>query len=324
MSTWRRFDDFVSKIQLTDSQIEDAITKHTGVRKTLHNAYYSHTFVKSLPSYQELAIYQSKLREAYKTQSFDVLLDDEFKQRTSLLVGSYGKNTAIAPPSDIDILFEVPIEEFSRYDAYSSNGQSALLQAVKTVLQKTYPRTNVRADGQIVLVPFTTYDIEVLPAFRLKSGQYLFPDTNNGGSWRYTHPKAEMELLRDSNKRSNGNTIRLIKMLKAWKKWCSVPIKSLVLELRSVYFLEKWEHYEKSATYYDWMLRDFFQALLSYVNGSCKIPGIEETVYYGDAWESKAKNALAISQAACEYESSENFVLATIEWRKLFGDRFPY
>ena len=51
----------------------------------------------------------------------------------SRYVGSYGRGTAI-DTSDIDILVELPREEYERYDAHKGNGQSRLLQAVKTAI----------------------------------------------------------------------------------------------------------------------------------------------------------------------------------------------
>jgi hypothetical protein len=194
---------------------------------------------------------------------------------------------------------------------------------VKQVLQKTYSQTNIKGDGQVVVVPFTSYRVEVLPAFKI-NGKYIYPDTHDGGSWRFTAPVAEKQHLQESNKRSKGNTIRLIKMIKAWKHYCSVPIGSLVIELRAVNFLDGWEYFDKSSMYYDWMVRDFFTELLKYGNSSCQIPGIEERKHYGDAWKSKAETAAARSSLACEYESSEDYIAATNEWKKIFGERFWY
>lgn len=321
----QRFEKFLANIQLTDAQIKDAITKHTGVRETLHNAYYSSRF-KSLSemlleSTKEASYIPSMLASYMKSE---VPLDEGYKYQTSLLVGSYGKNTAIAPPSDIDILFELPADQFERYDSYTWNGQSQLLQDIKAILLGTYPRTDIRADGQIVSVPFASYKVEVVPAFKGQDGSYWFPDTHSGGSWKITNPREEMRYLRESNKRSSGNTIKLIKMLKAWKHYCSVPIKSLVIELHAVHFLATWAYFDKSAVYHDWMVRDFLQDLLKYINGSCQIPGIEEKVYYGDSWASKAKSALDRSTKACEYELAGEDVSATMEWKKIFGDRFWY
>ena len=315
----QRFIKFLSNIQLTRQQLDDAITKHNGVRKTLHEAYYSSAYEPTVTK-QMNEVYKSALFRSYDAS--ELQLDEGYVYRSSLLVGSYGKNTAIAPPSDIDILFQLPYDQFNRYDNYYGNGQSQLLQDVKAVLKKTYSRTDLRADGQVVLVPFSSYNVEVLPAFKLMSGQYYYPDTHNGGSWKITDPKAEKENISDSNKRSKGNTVRLIKMIKAWKHYCNVPIKSLVIELRAVNFLSSWKYYDKGATYYDWMIRDFFEELLKYVNGSCAIPGLEEKIFYGDLWESKAKSALSRSKKACEYEAGNDPDSATDEWKKIFGSRF--
>ena len=50
----------------------------------------------------------------------------------SLYVGSYGRGTEIWT-SDIDMIVQLPYETYAKFDAYSSNGQSALLQEVKGV-----------------------------------------------------------------------------------------------------------------------------------------------------------------------------------------------
>jgi UTP:GlnB (protein PII) uridylyltransferase len=67
----------------------------------------------------------------------------------SLYVGSYGRNTAI-DFSDIDMIMELPVALYHQYNKYITNGQSALLQAVKTSIERTYARTNLRADGQVI------------------------------------------------------------------------------------------------------------------------------------------------------------------------------
>lgn len=284
-----KFDRFLSNIQLTQAQVDDAITKHTGVRKTLHAAYYSNAYTGS----------------------------------TSLLVGSYGKNTAVRPPSDIDILFKMPPNSFDRYNSASYNGQSQLLQDIKNVLLKSYGDTDMRGDGQVVAVRFTSFAVEVAPAFEKQYGDYYVPDTHNGGSWKTSSPNAEMKKISDSNTRNQGNTIRLIKMLKIWKYACSVPIKSLALELMAIEFLSSWTNYDKGSTYYDWMIRDFFSYMLTKVRGSIIIPGTSEFLYYGNDWQSRVESALERAKKACEYETQDAYdSLATAEWKKIFSDFF--
>src|SRR5690348_17652085 len=72
----------------------------------------------------------------------------------SLYVGSYGRNTAIRGFSDLDMIFQLPYSVYEQYDRHTGNGQSALLQNVKTSIEKTYSTTSIRADGQVILVPF--------------------------------------------------------------------------------------------------------------------------------------------------------------------------
>ena len=65
----------------------------------------------------------------------------------SLYVGSYGRGTAINT-SDIDVLVELPKNEYERFDKMKGNGQSRLLQALKNAIMTTYPKSSIHADGQ--------------------------------------------------------------------------------------------------------------------------------------------------------------------------------
>lgn len=126
----------------------------------------------------------------------------------SLYVGSYGRGTAI-DTSDIDILLELPKDEYERYLVYKGNGQSRILQAVKTAIQTAYPRTDVRADGQVVKVVFSDgMKFEALPAFLVSdwygNSSYQYPDSNMGGNWRSTDPKSEQDAMRSKNTSSRG------------------------------------------------------------------------------------------------------------------------
>ena len=126
----------------------------------------------------------------------------------SLYVGSYGRNTAINT-SDIDILIEIPEDEYNRYSYSKGNGQSRLLQAVKNAIETPYSRSDVRADGQVVKIAFSDgMKFEVLPAFPQTSWEgsvsYKYPDTNMGGNWKTTDPKSEQKAMTEKNSSSNG------------------------------------------------------------------------------------------------------------------------
>ena len=92
----------------------------------------------------------------------------------SLYVGSYGRNTAIHGISDLDMVFELPSDLYYQYDAHQGNGQSALLQAVRSSMQSTYSTSDVGADGQVVAVTFQDgITFEVVPVFNNKLGTYI-------------------------------------------------------------------------------------------------------------------------------------------------------
>lgn len=74
----------------------------------------------------------------------------EQRLRKTLLVGSVGRGTAIIKTSDYDVIFVLPQEAYIRFDSYETNGQSALLQEVKGIISELYPRTEIKADGQVV------------------------------------------------------------------------------------------------------------------------------------------------------------------------------
>lgn len=134
----------------------------------------------------------------------------------SLYVGSYGRDTEIFT-SDIDMLVQLPYSTYEKFDAYTSNGQSALLQEVKKIIEKTYSVTNLKADGQIISIPFSDgINFEVLPAFINKDGSsYTFANSNNGGSWKVTDPRAEIAAIQTMHTQCNSNLKRLCKMARA-------------------------------------------------------------------------------------------------------------
>lgn len=128
----------------------------------------------------------------------------------SLYVGSYGRGTAI-DTSDIDILVELPRDEYNKYDALRGNGQSRLLQALKNAILQTYPNSDIHGDGQVVVINFSDgIKFEVLPAFRQLdwwgnwNGKYDYPNSNMGGNWLTTNPKSEQQAMKEKNIASNG------------------------------------------------------------------------------------------------------------------------
>jgi predicted nucleotidyltransferase len=243
----------------------------------------------------------------------------------SLFVGSYGRGTAIHV-SDIDMIVRLPYSTYEKFNNYSGNGQSALIQEVKSVLQKTYSKSYVRGDGQVVKIDFTDgICYEIVPGFINKDGEsYTYPDTNNGGSWKTTKPRAEIKEINSKNDSCNKNLKRLCRMARAWKDKWDVPIGGLLIDTLAYNFIKDWEHRDKSYTYYDWMSRDFFEYLKNQDSNKdyWLAPGSGQRVYRKGAFEYKALRCYNISLEAIEKEKDYPYT-AKSKWREIYGTKFP-
>lgn len=246
----------------------------------------------------------------------------------SLYVGSYGRNTAIKGFSDLDMIFELPSSVYAQYDAYRTNGQSALLQAVRTSLQNTYSSSSIGGDGQVVVISFQDgITFEIVPVFLNQAGSYTYPDANNGGSWKTTNPKPEIQAIRDRNLICNGNLILLCRMMRAWKTQWDVPIGGLLIDTLAYQFIENWPYRDKSYLYFDFMCRDFFKWLSEQDEQQeyWKAPGSGQFVYKKGLFQYKAKRCYNISLEAIEHETAnpKREWSAQQKWREIFGTNFP-
>jgi Second Messenger Oligonucleotide or Dinucleotide Synthetase domain len=166
-----RFRAFINNLAITHAQREDGETKQAGVRACLNRHYYGAS--------SETA--------------------------NSILIGSWGKATRVRPSRDVDILFLLPESVYWQYQSRTGNRQSALLQEVRNVLLDTYSQTNLRGDGQVVVIPFNHTPVEVAPGFRCTDGSILVCDTNDGGRYIFSTAEAEEKSLSASDTYCIGN-----------------------------------------------------------------------------------------------------------------------
>jgi len=242
----------------------------------------------------------------------------------SLYVGSYGRGTDIRT-SDIDMLVILPPEIYWRYDSYSANGQSALLQAVKTSLQRTYPKSYMRGDGQVIKIDFNDgINFEIVPAFLNNGGSFTYPDTHNNGSWKVTNPKSEIAALNLKNKATNKNLKRLCRMIRAWRETINIDIPGILIDTLAYNFIENWEYNDKSYVYYDYMSRDFFKYLMDIKSDQSYwlAPGSANRVYKKDNFHNSAKVAYQLALDAIKNEQYPS--TACKIWRKIYGTKFPF
>jgi hypothetical protein len=286
----RRFTQFLTNITITDWQRQDGEKKQAGVRACLNRHYWG--------------------------------IGSETAH--SMLIGSWGKDTRGRPSRDIDILFLLPGSVYWQYQNRVGNRQSQLLQEVKGVLLNTYFQTAMRADGQVICVPFNSIPVEVSIGFTCTDGSIIVCDTNNGGFYKTSTAQAEAADLDVSDRLLwNSNTRALVRMMKSWQRYCNVPLKSFHIERLAIEFLDIWAFSKYDVFYYDWMVRDFLAYLIRRANGNIIMPGTCEVVPVGSDWLSRAETAYRYAVKACEYEQDSYQALAGGEWQNLFGSAVP-
>lgn len=247
----------------------------------------------------------------------------------SLLVGSYGRKTAIHGTSDVDMVFELPNPRYRQYDGHQGNGQSALLQAVRNSLRQRYPATDIGADGQVIVVSFSdAISFELVPAFVHTDGSYTHPDSNRGGSWRRTDPRSEIEAIGVRSRDCNGNLIRLCRLMRIWKRNMNVPIGGLLIDTLAYQFIGSWKYRQESFGYYGWLCRDFFAFMARQNKNQAywRAPGSSQPVYARrDPFQHKATRAYNRACAAIAYETAnpKREWSAKQKWRQIFGSSFP-
>ncbi|WP_314950571.1 SMODS domain-containing nucleotidyltransferase [Bradyrhizobium cosmicum] len=283
-----RFTRFLSNLAVSEKHRDAGLKKYTNVIASLNRRYYDH--------------------------SSDTL--------NGIVIGSWGKSTQIAPPRDVDALFLLPDHVYHRFQQRSGNRQSQLLQEVKEALLATNPRTLMRADRQVVIVPFDAVTVEVAVGFRCTDGSVIVCDSKGDGRYTISTALEESAALDASDRAWNGNTRALIRMLKCWQDNCSVPMKSFVIERLAQDFLLTWQFHQQGVFFYDWMVRDFFAYLIANANGYVVMPG-GEIVQIGSDWLSRAQMAYRNAVNACLNERENYQWLAGEDWRRLFGTTIP-
>lgn len=241
-------------------------------------------------------------------------------------VGSYGRGTAIPSVSDVDLLYQLPFETYQQYNGYTGNGQSALLSAVRSSLQLSYPSSAIAGDGQVVVIRFNDgIEFEILPAFLNDEGGYTFADTNGGGTWRSCKPKHEMDAFLSRNAECNANLGELCRMVRAWRDTNAVPMGGMLIDTLAFQFIISWEYRDKSYLYYDWMTRDFFAFLASQDPQKTywMAPGSGSYVYRMGTFEYKARQAQLRAIEAIECATNSHDWSAKQKYREIYGTSFP-
>lgn len=239
------------------------------------------------------------------------------------IVGSIGRETAIKGVSDLDILFDLPSEKYTQYDGYEGSGQSKLIQEVKKVIKERYPKTDISGDGQVVVIKFSKYTVELVPGFKQSDNRFKYPDTNNGGSWKYTDPLSEIDESKKTAEDTDNNFKYIANMLRAWKNKQGFKFGGLLIDTITYKFLNEKTDY-RNIGFNSYL--DMTKALFKYIKGLNKDQaywyalGSNQQVYNCDNGKfiTKAEKAYKKLKDLTETSSDINKKL-----RQIFGTQFP-
>jgi hypothetical protein len=248
---------------------------------------------------------------------------------TTSLIGSAVKNSGISPIGDIDVVFPMPVGTQARYDGYSYNGQSALLQDVRSVLGNRYPGTTIKGDGPVVVVDFSTgAAVEVVPIVLHTRRDIVritgsVPVTRSSGQWESVDYGAQFDRFASLDQARSQQLSRLMKYMKAWRRAHFAVLKTIVIELMAIEFFKSWDTSCSRTDHIwdDWLVRDFLAYMVRNQDTTYYLAGSGMKPFQsGYGWRTDASKAAENATEACQHDADSS--LYRYYWREVFGSAF--
>lgn len=181
--------EIISSIQISEEEVEDAISKHTQLRDEI---------AKSLDA------------------------------KTSL-TGSYKRRTGVKPLNDVDIFLWLPkdIAKVETLEQLKNTEPRALLERLKRRIKKLdIDHEIIRVQDHSLGIKYSNEDfgIDLIPAFSAMdpnegdnfNRKFWIPERENQ-QWIPSYPEKHRILLIKANEDGNKKVIPLIKLLKDWR-----------------------------------------------------------------------------------------------------------
>jgi hypothetical protein len=275
---------------------------------------------------QNLKVGNSSVTIASRRDEITKALNKDFRSKEGsteyrLMVGSYGRHTAIRGVSDLVMIYILPPGLRPSYD--SDTGPRRILNRVRDVLKARYPNSDIRVDQCVVRVQFTSnkFKFEVQPAFENDDGSFDYPDTVAEG-WKVTKPRDEISATKECNDRTSKNMRHLARMARAWKNANGVAMGGLLIDTLVHRFFSTTDAYDTAGTgSYHLMARDFFEFLKDEPDKDYYLAlGSNQRVKVKARFQPKAKKAYNRCLEAIEDEGKAS---ANKKWREVFGTSVP-
>ncbi|MFI1293077.1 hypothetical protein ACH4VM_32320 [Streptomyces sp. NPDC020792] len=254
------------------------------------------------------------LRDAFPSSS-------DVDYRSTKIIGSLGRNTAIRPVSDIDLLTHLHVDPDLWSRKYSANS-TEFLYRVRRTLNATSTVEKIGARGQAVRLFYADgLEVDVAAVVKYNTGGYGIPD--GSGGWLRTDPVKHEEHLNKINGRVDGDLKKIIRFVKQWNKAHSSHLGSFHLEMLV-------------ARTFEWSLgNDSRDALEEFFRRNRNNLSVQDPASYsgdlssGMTWLAQGaaraamENAYTRAVAANKAEVYGNHKEAIRLWRIILGSNFP-
>jgi Second Messenger Oligonucleotide or Dinucleotide Synthetase domain len=290
LTTTEAFEKFRQRLELSETERNDAIRRQTDVRECIRGG-------------------------------FDI--------KTDFLSGSYRRHTKTKPLKDVDVFFVLGAKEKWRRDKPPIDMLQAFEQCLKKQYTDVeICRRGVTVEFEKIYYPDDhegkVLSIDAVPAFECDGGNYEIPDKVTG-TWIKTNPEKHKEQSTAKNKELGERWVPLVKMAKGWNRANGKPVRpSFLIEVIAEELVEA-----PFSTYPD-EIRNFFAAMEANVGRTWPDPaglGPHVSDQMTPGLVTKARNALQEAQRkatlARRAEETGRHGEALGIWREVLGDYFP-
>lgn len=244
--------------------------------------------------------------------------DNPDSTRNSMMVGSYGRHTAINGISDLDMVYILPDTLRNKYRG--EGGTSKALRDVREAIEAHYSTTDVKVSSPVVVVQFTDFKFEVQPVFSESDGAFKYPDTKLD-IWRSTKPRKEIEAIGELNNKSCGTLRKVCRLARAWKDKHAVKMNGLLIDTLAYNYLNSNEELWISGVSLAEAMLGFFAYLAAEPQKTYYLaPGSNQQVYVKHGFKYKAAIARRLCQEAIDGDGN---VTNWRKWRAVFGKVVP-
>lgn len=286
--------EFISNLELTEKESDDASRQHTNLRDGL-------------------------------TQKLDLNPD-----YNTFLTGSYARKTAIRPLKDIDV-FCVLQRTDKRNEATLT--PTLALSAIKETLEELYPGKVAAPQRRSVNIEFTGTGIayDVVPAFidevAMNNDEEVFfiPDVDQS-KWIRSNPRVHKQKSTDANEQAGKDLKPLTKAIKHWNRRQAenAQLRSFHLEVMA------WEVMKQKPENRLEGLKDLFLGLATRVLTSTPDPaGLGPAIDDGLTWndriaaKTRFEEAASVMSEAMRLAKDGKTDAAHHKLYSLFGEPYP-